>query len=607
MSPKRCQFCDDFHPEGALFCPKTGESLGTPISYCLQCGAEVEPEWNACQECGALQHAPTKLVQPSLTAQVPVQPVYPVQKKKVMWPYWVGGILLVVAVGIIALYMALGLHRKNQIAEIIPEDTALIISVNPSPLQLYQIYKNSENLLDSGAVFAAIPGMVDVGEALVDTLPSNIEIDIQRDILPWVGAEASLAIFYDAVYASIDSEPGFGSSVLAKPIDASSYDGPQVMAVVATRNQRASRDFLDRLRVQLEDEGVDFDLRDYRDVSITEVVSDPDFPLAYATFHHLVVIATDINILMDAIDASQGDSGPVLAEQAGYQDTLGELRGNRLGYVFINWPQVIESFSDLNELDSISFGNLDAIENLGISYSLAENGLRFDYAVQYDLGELTPTQIQAYQQPALNNSLPELTPEDTILYLSGQNLSLLWRSTKEMGQSGDEVFPDVEMPDAATIEDIEQEIETETGVHLTRDIINKLTGEYALAAIPDSGGLFGDEDIPLGFIFFAQVEDKDRLHRSLYDLIKTFAQIADIELNQDEFNNIEVWHLDAGRELEMGSSKTPYSSGVHVTHCEWLLTRMRIHYQKTLHIKTAQSPWQTAAVSFISTQRVPST
>jgi hypothetical protein len=46
-----CPYCQGFHPEGARFCPISGETLDFP--KCPQCGKGVQPDWLRCAHCAA--------------------------------------------------------------------------------------------------------------------------------------------------------------------------------------------------------------------------------------------------------------------------------------------------------------------------------------------------------------------------------------------------------------------------------------------------------------------------------------------------------------------------------------------------------------------------
>jgi hypothetical protein len=382
-------------------------------------------------------------------------------------------------------------------------------------------------------------------------------VDPQKDVLPWIGPEVSLALFYDNRYSNDLKERSPRSGVLAKP-DTATYQGPPMMLAIATRNQKSSDGFLERLRSQLETGEVEFRVNTYQDIRITEIISHGHIPLAYATFNGLVVIATNAEIIHGAIDALHGNNPRTLNEQEAYREAMEKLPGNRLGYAYLNWPVYVEH-SDAEEIVQVfPAGNLYAIENAGVAFSLNEEGLHLDYAVRYDLDELSQAQIEVYHQTPSPNRLTRLVPGNSLFYILGQDLPLAWRAFAERkywqeisGALG--VVAELGIVTHSDDSDLIQEIERETNVHLTRDLLDKIRAEYAWVAIHDPDGLFGDKDIPFGLLFYAQVDDRPRVEQSLLNLIEATIQDEEVYMYKDEFNNRDVWLLESRHnEVEVG-------------------------------------------------------
>ncbi len=72
-----------------------------------------------------------------------------------------------------------------------------------------------------------------------------------------------------------------------------------------------------------------------------------------------------------------------------------------------------------------------------------------------------------------------------------------------------------------SFQDTLDEVRSETGVDLADDVIARLTGEFAVALLPDPAGLLGNDTVPLGLVVVAQVEQPEELKASLDSLFKT--------------------------------------------------------------------------------------
>ncbi|MCL4266959.1 MAG: DUF3352 domain-containing protein [Anaerolineae bacterium] len=383
-------------------------------------------------------------------------------------------VLVLLCGGVIAgLYFWLGLNQTNQVARIVPADTVALISVSPSVWQLPQL-RNAENLQSAAvalAPMAALPGVIRLGNHVSAYLPLELEIDPVEDILPWVGREVSLAIM--AEESQVKTGRPAGKTSPSSTRTTLVYDGPPILLAAATRDQEVSSAFINNVRSQWEQEGVQFADTLYRDVSIMEIVFPREIPLAIATFNNLVVIATDVTTLQQTIDRAQGEGGAVLSEAPAYQETLGSLKGNRLGYLYLDVPQLLEAIPAEARL-----WQLQSLERIGVAVSLARHGLRFDYALHYDENSLSPAQVTWLSQPANRHHLLQRAPHDAMLYLSGQNLALLWQT-----------FETPEMRE--TLADLEAE--AQLGIDSPTELLDQMVGEFAVAIVPATTSVNDDE------------------------------------------------------------------------------------------------------------------
>ena len=510
-----CPHCGQTHNPGTRFCPTTGQAI--PVSYpCPKCGSDTEPGWRACPNCGLVLAG---------TAPIAARNVW--ARRLVI----VGSIFLaviIVACGV--LYVGLGLFRTDQAARIVPADrTGILVSISPSLWQLPRL-RYADRFAESAAVFVGVPGVLEVSQVIQNNLPVDLAIDPQADILPWMGREVSLAVlFSDESGSSILST---GRLAAQTTQNSPTYRGTPLIFAAATRNQNASDAFLRKLKTQMEREGVEFEVFTYQGIEITQIVSPDNVPFAYATYNRMVVIATDADTLFASIDTAMGNNTPALYEQAGYRETLGKLPGNRLGTIYFN-VKAFEAHGGSEILSALPSRSFQAIEDMGLGFSLMEEGLRFDYLVNYRVNELPQVNIESLSQPANPHRLVNAAPADTFFYMSGQNLSRMWEIQANSSDGGE--FLDL-LPS-----DFVQRIALETGVHLENDLFANMAGEYAWLLVPDADSFlpqFGE--VPLGLLFFVQAENTAHVERSLDGLASSFAQEEGLEFYTDFFNGVEV-------------------------------------------------------------------
>jgi hypothetical protein len=150
----------------------------------------------------------------------------------------------------------------NDAVEIMPVQTLVILSVSPGPTQLRELQK-----LRGIGLF--LPSTDADLRSAADALFR--EIDVDRDILSWVGLEAAAGLVNNT----------------ERPV--ASGGSPELLLAIATRNKAKSQAFLDRMRIEIESEEVA--LRDAVYQNVPLVYQDPE-GLAYAQFKGFVVVGS---------------------------------------------------------------------------------------------------------------------------------------------------------------------------------------------------------------------------------------------------------------------------------------------------------------------------
>ena len=476
--------------------------------YCIHCGAKLEGRPKYCYHCGRPLDLASRPAVPqppgALSPTGGAPPVVIRRPRRRYLPRWLVTTILVLIVVVLvcggavsAVYLSLGLHRTFQAARVVPARTILLVSLSPTLQHLPQL-RYADNVRKGGAVLVALLGIAEELDLVGQELPLDLDLDVERDILPWIGREVSLGI----VPPGVGAEDGEGGLVL----------------VAATRNRHTSDAFLEQLRYQLEGQDYEFEETIYRGAEITEFGRRGEPPLAFTTVKHLVIAATSVDLLEEMIDAAEGDDKSALFEQRAFKDAVDSLPASRLGYAYFgSWSMLSEDiWEDLGPIEELPMARLLAMEKAIVALGLAEDGLCFDYARHYDLGALSSAQKDQLRQSASRHRLLDMTPRDAVLYISGQDLSSAVQSFTDTETWGD--------------------LENDIGIYQLDDLLSSLTGDYAWVAVADSSGLLASV-VPMGVLFYIELEDRESVERILEDLF----QEMDLQLDEDEIDRVPVW------------------------------------------------------------------
>jgi hypothetical protein len=413
--------------------------------------------------------------------------------------------VLLCAVLVVVAYFWLGLHRTNQVAEIVPADTSLVISLSPDPRQALH-FRDAQDLETMFPMFGAVPALREAGEQAQADLAAEFDIDFRQDLLPWIGREVSLAI--------VDVEPG------------GYHEVPPLVLAVATRSEARSYAFVDKVRRAMEREGTPFANETYRDVSIIYAVPqrEGEFAPAFASFDGLLVVGSELDTLHQAIDRAAGDAGPVLADQEAFHDVLAALPANRLGYFYLD-GRILRDDADGGLATATSF-----LRGVGASFRLVGDGLAIDYVLSNDIDRLTDEERQGMQRRSNRLHTVERLPGSSIAFFSGQDLyaamrpALLWTE------------------DSEDFHEAMDDIAYEIGVHPIDDLLAHLSGEVTFALLPDPAGLPG-EDVPFGLLFLAEIENPDDLAYSLQTLVQFLEYEGDISVSDQNVEGLTFTFL----------------------------------------------------------------
>ena len=341
-------------------------------------------------------------------------------------------------------------------AELVPEDAlmAASISTNSGQWQRLQEYGTPE----SQALFQ------DQLDEIETTVFADSDLTYEEDIAPWVGDRITLAI------------------LPSPPIEA---DTPPE----ALRADRANLFILPignagrlQSRVAELEGGLGLQERNYRGITIYEpAIEDPLSEEALNRPHTLAVVdrrfllvSQEPSAVIRAVDAYR-DNGSVLTVP-GYNQAWETLPATDLASVFLNVPRGLAALAE----DSTRPLNPEAIENpqhqgLASTISLESDGIRF-----HTLSWLKPeSEITFDVETVLPLTLVNRFPDSATMVMAGGNFQRLWQDHLQNAQTN----PLIPLNAAWFRSALQQTV----GVNLENELLNWMTGEFALGLVPSTG------------------------------------------------------------------------------------------------------------------------
>jgi len=458
--------------------------------------------------------------------------------RRLVTPLALGALLLAVVVAIIALVLILGGRDQDEgaatarSAELMPQDAFMFVTFNPHLDQA----KNFE------VVDQAWGDNPLIQKGLAELLGSMQEagLDYKADIEPWLGDEIAFSIgsdFFAALGGSIDNtfaeiEGALSGETLPSPTAGAMPAVPEFTLAVATTDTAESDKFLGKLRAEADTAWTD---TEYKGVNIaySEPESDEDVGAAYATIGDFVVLtAGGLETMQEIVDAQDGAN---LASNQDYQDVLDRLPADQIGYGYIDAGAYLESMLELAgpeladlPLELFNPDQLKAIKGAGFSVGLEPNGLRVDFVGAYDKDAL-PEDMPGAQ--ASSGTSAGRVPASTLLYLSGSGLG----NVIQMGLDAVQAMPD--QP-----EDLDEQLGMATamlGVSV-EEMIDMLSGEFAIAVTHNAAGIGGDPSIPVGASFLIEAKDEDKFQRLINSVSGLLSLGAEMEFPKETLSGVEV-------------------------------------------------------------------
>jgi len=454
----------------------------------------------------------------------------------------VAALVLVVAAGAVIVAIVLGRGDSGEgasiaeSAKLMPNDTLGYFAFNP---HLDQV-KNFDAI---EKVWGNNP-LLEKGLAKMLNSMQEEGLDYEADIQSWLGDEVAVAVGAGALATMSGSfDTSFdqlgdalaGGSVEAPMDQMQDVPVPEFIIVAATKDTSASDSFLDKLKAEAEKQGNAWQETVYNGVEILflEPESEGEPGVAFATVDNYVVLAAggpeSIQAVIDAKDGSH------LAENQNFQDVMDKLPADQAGYGYLDMNAYMDAMLQamgpaLAELPTelLNPEQWDAVKGVGVSFGFETNGLRVDFVSVYDQNTVPESPMMAQ---AIANVAAERIPADALFYVSGSGLGGMVQTMMDAVKA---------MPDQP--EDLDEQLQLITamlGVSFD-ELIEMLSGEFALAVTSDPAGLGGDPSMPVGVSFLLEAKDEAKFQNLLNSVSGLLKLSGEMDLTKGTVAGVEV-------------------------------------------------------------------
>lgn len=397
------------------------------------------------------------------------------------------------------------LGRGDTAAQAMPADTTIYMGVNLLNLTPAKIERLTSPFEDAIAemTYGEYQDSTDLRQEFEDMVAQELGLDFEQDVLSWIGQYAGLGL------SEIVVDPYYGE-----------LQDAQLVFSVEVRDREAADDFIAKLIAALEKEqGLAFRSQSYQDIEIFEIESDyEDERWAIARSGRLMLFSQNAAGIQDAIDAQNGDS---LADMKDFRTLLRQLPGERALSFYLPGSAFEDIYNADEALQDLGLG-LDvtalysSLKGMAGAISITDAGLQVDALVSYDLDQLSETQLEMMRNTTSNGQLAEVFPADTMLFLNGAHLDLVWAFYKEQIE---------EMFGSQDYEEMMAELADEIGFDPTTELLPYLDGDYAMGLVRSQEGMLANfAGVDLGLIMLAEISDQEQVQPVVGQLMDTIQE-----------------------------------------------------------------------------------
>jgi hypothetical protein len=297
---------------------------------------------------------------------------------------------------------------------------------------------------------------------LKNSLLTKNNIDYSNDLKPWLGDEITLA----ATTIDIDRDPDNGLQT------------GYLMALATTKPEK-SREFLELLFSNRAFSGTNLGIERYKGVKV--IYDHPEYApdlknqnsLAGAVVNNFVLLANHPQVIKEAINNLQAPDLNLISSLE-YQKATQQISKNAVAVTFLNLPEVAK-WQGLELAESTYNSQI-------LSFVLNSQGLLTESTFLTNSPVVPSSLLLSQSVGAL-----QYIPESTALAIAGTNLNKLGNSdiAKLWKQVTASIYGSSEDGTARLLQPLAK-IQHNWNLNFSEDIFNWITGEYALALLPNS-------------------------------------------------------------------------------------------------------------------------
>ena len=449
---------------------------------------------------------------------------------------WViAGATLLLAVVVIAVVVWVMVLRElgepgEVTADLLPADTQLYFTINLRPGGS-QISK----ALNIKSILESTPGFEKKRDQRLDELQEETGIDIEDDILPWLGRDITFAL-----------------------LDASAEPAEWIV-LLQTDDRDASQVFLEDLVEFLEDtEFMEFKRRTRGDALIFNEEFDE---ISFGLTDDYVLFGPTEDVVREMIRDLESPPSRPLSDDAAFLQIRELVPDERFMLLFIDTEQLIEDALQIASPLGTGFGTIED----SIPDAIVMSGSFIDKGMKLDLFFDTPrASLVASDGGALDIS--KALPEDTLLLMSLTGVQEGWKLARESISDSDDFdvrgFGDL-------LDDALDDLEDTTGIDLETEVIDELIGAIALAWLPGDLQFEQSGILPaIEALFLAELGNTRGMEELMEELTGILEDEVGLDVRRDRIGPFDAVAIDLG---ELGAGIGDFSPGYMFTDDMWVV------------------------------------
>ena len=405
-------------------------------------------------------------------------------------------------------------HEGEQTAAFLPVNTEVYVTINMDPSE--DQYTNLWRTLNNWWADATIQ---DRWDTFIQECADETTINIEDDVLPIIGPELAIGTrgFDTAVETSFSEETE------------SSGNPTQQIVLIGTQDKAASdslffNKFAPWLAEQVEVTAPSSTTGTYE--GIATVYEFPDDENFWAFSNDYIVWANNQTYLEASLDLVSGKSTDSLSGTSDFQQAQAVLPSDRTGMLYYKYAIEVLDNPPENASDWITILGSGVIPSpppyIAASLEFSSTGLTTTgYAPLAESSNLWPSDATTHKSAGV-------APEDTIFFISGENLKGYWEwYESELNQNWDEFFASLptdvqsEYADCQDIDALLNNLMTDNSIDISLDddLFGWMTGEFGLAELPLSYDSVTGSLQPGEFMMMFEVSDTSAVQTHLESLI----------------------------------------------------------------------------------------